>query len=222
MKYGRRAEAGSIERIGVDPQSLEVSYQTINGNKPTGICGTAFVDALAGLLRAGMVDQRGSLRAESQITRMRVESRENREFIIVWKEEAGLPTDIVITQDDIREIQKAKAAIRAACEILLRRKGISPGDIASLIIAGAFGQYLDPESARTIGMYPPIPPDRVKVVGNAAGAGARMALISRKARKEAEDIPLRVRYHELALDPDFPREYAKSMWLPYLHEEGHS
>ncbi len=135
--------------------------------------------------------------------------------MIAWKEETNTESNIVVTQRDIRELQKAKAAMHAGATTLMNSMDLREEDIDRVLLAGAFGSYLDPENARTIGMYPEIPLGKVKVVGNAAGTGAKMTLISKRERSKAEEIPEKVRYYELAADPGFEKEFIDSLLLPH-------
>ena len=215
IAHGMRAATGSIEKITIDPVTLEVNYRSIEDAKPVGICGSGLIDVLAEFVKAGIIDFSGRMNSnlEKLSPRMR-KGAQGYEFVIAPKEETATGTDIGITQDDVRELQKAKAAMHAGCEILMLRRGVTEEDIDKLVIAGAFGQYIDPENARTMGMYPEVSLDKVWVVGNAAGTGARMALISKKCREYAEFISKKVEYYELAIDPDFVRVYANSMYVP--------
>lgn len=135
--------------------------------------------------------------------------------MLAWGKETSTGEDIVFTQKDIREIQLAKAAMHTGTMALMRKKGVVEKDIDILFIAGAFGSYIDPENARIIGMYPEITLEKVRVVGNAAGTGARMALASKTARKTAEEVSGKVTYVELAAEPNFQSEFFNSNVLPY-------
>ena len=137
------------------------------------------------------------------------------EFIIAGKSETATGTDITITQADIRELQKAKAAMRAGAEVLLKHMNISKKEITKLYVAGAFGNYIDPESARTIGMYPEFPLEKIQFVGNTAGTGSRMCLLSKEMREYAERISKEAQYYELGVDPNFQSEYIKATFLPH-------
>jgi len=128
---------------------------------------------------------------------------------------SGATRDIVVTQKDIREVQLAKAAIYTGCHILMKRRGIKPSDIKKLYIAGAFGNYINPINAKLIGMLPDIPTELIIFVGNAAGTGARMALISKKLRDVAASISRRTDYVELASEQDFQTEFASAMYFPH-------
>jgi uncharacterized 2Fe-2S/4Fe-4S cluster protein (DUF4445 family) len=172
------------------------------------------VDAVAEMLKAGIIDIYGTFNSDINSPRVR-RSEDGLEFVLAWSYETAVGRDIVITQRDIREIQLAKAAIHTGCVILMRKMRISEEDIDLLFIAGAFGSYINPESARIIGMYPEIPLSKVRMVGNAAGTGARMALISKSARLKAEEISRRVNYVELGAEPGFQDEFLNSQFIPY-------
>jgi len=191
-----------------------VDYKTIGGEKPAGICGSGIIDAMASMLKAGIIEPSGRMNDELTTPRVRKNAQGEAEFVLVWKDETDISSDIVVTQNDINEIQKAKAAIRAGCRLLMNQKGRTERDIDQLIIAGAFGQYIDKESARTIGMFPEIPTDRIESIGNAAGSGAKMALISQQIREQAERISQETPYYELALDSRFTEEYAQALFFP--------
>lgn len=217
IKHGMRAATGAIERISVDPDSLETHYRTIEDAPPVGICGSGLVEAPAELLKAGIINMTGRFNKEmaKKTDRVRTTPEGWLEYVIASKEESATDSDITITQADIRELQKAKAAIRAGAEVLLRRMKLTKDDITTLYVAGAFGNYIDAESARTIGLYPELPLDHIKFVGNTAGTGSRMCLISKQMREYAERISENVRYYELAVDPDFQSEYIKASFLPH-------
>ncbi|MEM3087949.1 MAG: ASKHA domain-containing protein [Candidatus Bathyarchaeia archaeon] len=216
ITHGMRASTGAIERISVDPETLEVSYITIDDVKPIGICGSGLIDALAALLKAGIINTRGRFVKEmmTKTDRLRLGAH-GLEFIIATKEETNSSYDISITENDVEELLKAKAAMHAGASILMKKMSVAEDDVAQVVIAGAFGNYVDPESARTIGMYPEFSLQKVKFIGNSAGTGARMMLVSKSAREYAQEIVEKCRYHEIAIDPDFAIEYAKSMYLPY-------
>ncbi len=217
IKHGMRAATGSIERISIDPDSLEVHYRTIEDQPAIGFCGSALVDAPAELLKAGIIDLTGKFVPEmaEKIDRVRKGPEGLWEFVIAWQRDTATDADITITQADIRELQKAKAAMRTGAEILMKSMGVVEKDISKLFMAGAFGNYIDPENARTIGMYPELPLEKVTFVGNIAGTGSRMCLISKEEREFAEKISNTVKYLELAADKDFQTEYINAMYFPH-------
>jgi len=214
IKFGMRAASGAIESVKINPETFDVEYKTIDGVKPRGICGSAIVDAVAEMLKAGIIDVYGTFNSDLDSPRIR-QGEDGLEFVLAWSHETAIGREIVITQRDIREIQLAKAAIHTGCTILMKKMKISEESIDLLFIAGAFGSYINPESARTIGMYPEVPLSKVRVVGNAAGTGARMALISKSIRLKAEEISRRVNYVELGAEPDFQNEFLNSQFIPY-------
>jgi len=219
IKHGMRAASGSIERISIDIGSLEPVYRTIDDEPPIGICGSGLIDALAEMLKSGIIDTSGRFNSEYlKISKRIRQGVDGLEYVVAYKEETKgrINTDIVITQRDVRELQKAKAAIHTGASLIMRRLGITENNIKTLYVAGAFGNYIDPENARTIGMYPEIPIERIKFIGNSAGTGARMCLISKEEREYAEYIVKnKIKYFELAADPEFQTEFINSTFLPY-------
>jgi len=208
IKYGMRAATGAIERLRID--SDRIQYQTVDGAPPVGICGSGILDALAQLYVAKIVDEGGRIIDN----RPRVRAyKGQREFILVSKEERNGKPAITITQHDVRELQLAKAAIRTGIQVLLETNGCTEDDIKQIIIAGAFGTYIDVASAVAIGMLPSLPLKRFRQVGNAAGMGARLALISLKSRAEAEAIASGVSYVELASSPSFQPVFMQASYL---------
>ena len=206
IKFGMRAAPGAIERVRIVDGRPE--YQTIGGEPPVGLCGSGLLDAVALLRTSGLLDRGGRL-AGSGVR----EAEGEVEFVIAGEAEAAKKRAITVTQHDIRELQLAKGAIRCGIETLLQEAGITAADLDRVIIAGAFGTYINVESAITIGLLPELPLDRVSQVGNAAGTGARLALISLAHRRHAQDLARRVRYLELARSPRFMRNFAEAMYL---------
>jgi len=214
IKHGMRAISGAIEHVWINPDTFEVGYKTIDDEKPHGLCGSAIIDAVAEMLKTGLIDSSGRFIMKKDTPRLR--RKENSvEFVIAWKDETSNAYDIVVTQNDIREIQLAKAAIYTGASILMKHRKIQPDDIQRIYLAGAFGNYVDPQNAKIIGMYPDVPLERVKFVGNTAGSGARMTLLSVDARRTAEDLAKRIEYVELGADPNFQEEFLKATYLPH-------
>ncbi len=179
-----------------------------------GITGSGVIDALAQLFQVGLVDQRGKFRDEvMDHPRVRKNDDGELEYVVAYEEEAALAEDIVLTQNDIRSIQMAKAAIQAGTRVLMSELDIDNPD--RVLMAGAFGNYIDKESAMTIGMYPDIDPDDVVSLGNAAGVGAKLALLDSDRRAEAERIVDEVEYFEIAGTDVFQENFMESMYLPH-------
>ena len=199
IKFGMRAAKGAIEHVRLSGTHLEI--QTIGGGAPVGICGSGLLDGIAQMLQNGVIDPSGRMQ-DHPLVRKR---NDRREFVLV--ERPG-EDDITISQKDVRELQAAKTAIRLGIQALLEDAGIVEADIDRVIIAGAFGTFIDVQSAVAIGMLPPLPLERFQQVGNAAGTGARMALISRDRRRVALEIAAKDGYIELATIPDFNSKFA--------------
>jgi uncharacterized 2Fe-2S/4Fe-4S cluster protein (DUF4445 family) len=204
IKHGMTAGPGAIERLRITRNMVE--YQTVGGTPPTGICGSGIIDAVAGLYAAGIVATSGRMQGHP---RVRVTDGQ-REFVLAGGKGRGTAPAITVTQHDVREIQLAKGAIRTGIQVLLQSKKIAEADVELVVLAGAFGSYLDPASAVTIGMLPQLPLDRFCQVGNAAGAGARMTLVSTARRREAADLARRIEYIELATVPQFMQIFARA------------
>ena len=205
IKDGMRAASGAIERLRIEDGNTQ--YLTIDEASPVGICGSGILDAMAQLYLVGIIDKSGRMKDNHPDVRTH---NKQREFVLVSEEERDGRPAIVITQQDVRELQLAKAAIRTGIEALLETNGCSAEEIKQVIIAGAFGSYIDVTSAITIGMLPSLPLNRFRQVGNAAGMGARLALISLSQRAEAQTIASRVHYIELATTPNFMQNFIET------------
>ena len=205
IKCGMRVTDGAIEHVGFSEK--KITFQTIGDFPAAGICGSGIIDATAALLCTGIVDTSGRM-AEGPGVR---ENQGQLEFVIASNEKSH--RDVTFTQKDIREVQLAKGAISAGIQVLLHSSGIDMADINAVIIAGAFGTYIDIQSAVEIGMLPDLPLERFQQVGNAAGMGAKMALLSRQKWEEAKAIAERVTYIELASYPGFNKIFARAMGL---------
>jgi len=214
ITHGMKAVEGAIEKVKIDPETFEVHYETIGNTEPVGICGSAMVDIVAEMLKTGLIDRTGKFNVNKGAKRFRKVNDEHF-FVIAKSDETKSGAPIIVTQKDIREIQLAKAAIHTGCSILMRKRGVSTDLIDKIFVAGAFGNYLNIENSIIIGLLPDVPSSKVKFVGNAAGSGAIMSLISKKEREKAKEIAKRTKYIELAIDPSFHMELAASMYLPH-------
>lgn len=206
IQAGMRAAPGAIECVQICDGELHT--HTIGGLPAVGICGSGILDAVAQMLSAGMLDHRGVLRPGSPFVRTK---NGRSEFLLSAAEKTGSGQDLVVSREDIQEIQLAKGAIRAGIEILLAEAGLVNADIQQFIVAGAFGTYLDLESAVRVGMFPPLPRDRFQQVGNAAGMGARQLLVSAAQRRLAEEIAKEVEYIELTTHASFTSQFIKAL-----------
>jgi len=231
LEYGMRAAPGAIERIRIDPETLDVRFKVIglegwhtehpaNEVGARGICGSGIIEAAAEMRKAGLILSGGGFNPDASHERVLFEDGRPRKFVIARAEETAIGRAITVSLKDIRAIQLAKAALRAGAEILLRTYGTPKPD--RVILAGAFGTYIDKYHALAIGMLPDCEPEKVMSVGNAAGDGARFALLNMGKRREAAWVAGRVQFIELATDPDFQREYVKAMQfdpIPAILEE---
>ncbi|MCD6359252.1 MAG: DUF4445 domain-containing protein, partial [Armatimonadetes bacterium] len=219
ISHGVRAASGAIEHVWLANGDLDIA--TIHADAPNGICGSGIFDIVAVMLESGAADNMGRLadadRAATLVPgiaeRLRGENTE-REFVIVPAGRSADRRDIVFTQKDLREVQLAKGAVRAAVELLCMEAGITVGDLDEILLAGAFGNYIDPRSALRIGLLPPVDLARVHGIGNAAGAGALAALISVEERARAEELAHQAEHIELMARPEFQMVYAESMLFP--------
>ncbi len=205
IKYGMRASPGAIEYVRLSGEKLEI--ETIGGELPVGICGSGLLDVVAQLRLNNILDATGRM-APHPLVRKKDGMME---FVLVNREDRDA---ITVSQKDVRELQLAKAAIRVGIRALVEAAGLTEDQIDQVILAGAFGTFIDVESAIAISMLPPLPPDRFMQVGNAAGTGARLALISSSLRSKAGQIALNDGYIELGSIPDFNRKFAEASSMP--------
>jgi uncharacterized 2Fe-2S/4Fe-4S cluster protein (DUF4445 family) len=217
IRHGMRGAAGAIDRVTVDD---DIRVHTIGEADAAGICGSGLVDLVAGLLDAGVIDWMGLIQVERRDAlppRLadRVETRgEERTVVVVRAGEAGARQDIVLTQDDVRQVQLAKGAIASGIALLQQVAGVSTDGIAELLLAGGFGNYLSIASATRIGLIPPLPAARVRYVGNAAALGAQACLLSEKERQRADEIARRIEHVSLAAHADFEQVFVDAMNFP--------
>jgi len=213
---GMRAAPGAIEWVRLvdeaDSGAPRVEYQTIDGAPPVGICGSGVLDGVAELRRVGILRENGAMQPGSH-PRVRGTGSET-EFLLVPAGEQDALRDVVINRRDVNEIQLAKGAIRAGIDVLLEEAGLEEEQIDRVVVAGAFGTYLDVDSALAVGMFPQLPRDRFVQVGNAAGMGAKLVLMSRRCRAIAREIARRVEYVELTTHPHFVEVYTAALMLP--------
>lgn len=216
LSCGMRAADGAIDSVRIDGS---VAWHTIGEGAPRGVCGSGLVDLVAEMLGSGLMDATGMIQPADALAAMgatalaeRVsQAGRQRSFTLATAAEGAGGRPVVVSQRDIRELQLAKGAIRAGIEILMRELGIAAEDVQVIYLAGAFGNYIKPESALAIGLMPRFPNARIVPVGNAAGSGARMALLSHGALSEAARLVAQVEYLELSGRPDFQDRFAEAM-----------
>ena len=222
IKFGMRAAPGAIEKITIDPQTYEPRFKVIGQeqwypeNRNTGVlglCGSGIIDAFAQLYTAGIVGKSGRINGRLATPRVRKDENGRLEYVIAFAEETGINQDIVINQADIRAIQLAKAAIYTGAEYLMSRYGVDHVD--EVILAGAFGSYIDKKSALAMGMFPDCDPEHIHAVGNAAGDGARIALLNMDKRREAAKIAREIEFVETAVEADFQQRFMEAISIPH-------
>ena len=216
IEYGMRAAPGAI--AAVELRAGDIHVTTIEDQPPLGLCGSGLFDAMAVCLEGGLVDVMGRMVAPDREPDLppalaaRLEGEgSTRRILLATNGEAGAHGGVYFTQKDVRELQLAKGAVRAAVELLLRECGLKVDDLSAVLLAGAFGNYLRPESALRMGLLPPMDSALIRGVGNAAGAGAMLALISLPFRRQANEIARRAEHLELAQRPDFQQMFMETM-----------
>src|SRR5262245_2649513 len=242
IAHGQRAAPGAIERVRIDRATGEPRFKVIGKDAwsdqlapeeigATGICGSGIIEAVAELFMARILRHDGRFSGgagsrelgvgedtpSSQLPAPSSRLRWNgpkAEYILATAEQTATGREIVVTQDDVRNIQLAKAALYTGCKLLMQRRGVEQVD--KIVLAGAFGSYIDPLHAMILGLYPDCALEKVYAVGNAAGDGARIALLSKTRRREAAALARRVEYIETAIDPDFQSEFVRAMHLPHM------
>ncbi len=219
IRHGMRAAVGAIDRVHVE--AVDLRLHTIGDGPAQGLCGSGLLDAVAALLDVGVLDWTGLIDVDRRERlpdpiRARVQMRGEERLVVLAREgEHGAPHEIVLTQDDVRQVQLCKGAIASGVAMLQHVAGIPTDRVDELMLAGGFGNYLSVRSARRIGLIPPdLPPERVRYVGNAAALGAQLALISEAERARAEAIARRVEHVSLAAHPDFETIFVEAMNFP--------
>ncbi len=213
MQAGMRAAKGAIQKVRIDPKTFAVTCDVIGGGLACGICGSGYIDILAQLLKLGIADKSGKLQAK-ECGRVR-KGDLGWEFVIMDQQASGRSGGIVITEADIENIKRAKAAIYAACSSLLKHMGFDFSSIKKFFIAGGFGTYLDVPNAISLGLLPDMELKRFIFVGNSSLAGARSVLLSGQAALAAEDIARKITYLELSVQSDYMDEYMAALFFPH-------
>ena len=218
IKYGMRAAAGAIERVYLDEDGVRIGV--IGDAQPIGICGSGIIDAVGELIRTGIVDKSGRLLGRERLAKKGISEKllthveENpdsngNDFLLFRGDRQE--NDVYITQKDVREVQLAKAAISAGISIMMEEIGLTKDEIEKVSIAGAFGNYIRNESAVNMGLLPHVEIDRIKAIGNSAGVGAAMVLLSKASEEETIRVSKLVEHIDLADKKNFQDEYLKGM-----------
>ena len=213
VRNGMRAVAGAIEKFSIDDNHV-VRFRTVGGRPPRGICGSGLLDVLAELFRIGVLDRAGRLQASVIPERMRRDD-EGVLFVIAEENKSQGTPELVLTQIDVTNLIRSKAAIYAAVNILIETMHVDLADIECIFLAGGFGNYLDVTKATTIGMLPDVPPEKVRFVGNSCIAGAKEALLSRAAYDAIRQVANKLTYIDLMTNTKYMDEFVKANFLPH-------
>ncbi|PIP70511.1 MAG: ferredoxin [Nitrospirae bacterium CG_4_10_14_3_um_filter_44_29] len=225
IKFGMRAAPGAIETVLIDPVTKEPRYKVIGKAdwhthmekvNAKGLCGSGIIGIVAELFKAGIIDKSGRFVMDLGTRRVRKGVDGKPEYVLAWADETSIGTDITVTQADVRALQLAKGALYTGAKLMMKKLGITKLD--RVVLAGAFGSHIDKEASLTLGMFPDCPIDKVYAVGNAAGDGARMALINKSKRTEADEKARWVEFLEIATDPAFEREFMQAMHIPHMKD----
>jgi uncharacterized 2Fe-2S/4Fe-4S cluster protein (DUF4445 family) len=220
-----RAAPGAIEAVRIDAETKEVQFKVIGNERwntevknigARGICGSGIFDVAAQMFLAGIIDKSGRFNTRIKPPRLK-QSGSDTEFIIAHANETAINQDIVVCQRDIRAIQLAKGAMYSGAKLMMKRLGITKID--KVILAGAFGSYIDKESAAVIGLFPDCALENVRAVGNAAGDGACMALLDMRKRKEADVQARKIEYVELTVEPGFNTAFTQALNFPHAEDK---
>ncbi|WP_443112487.1 ASKHA domain-containing protein [Dehalobacter sp. DCM] len=220
VKYGMRAADGAIERVRIS-DDVELGVIGKETEKVRGICGSGLIEAVSEMFRVGIITSEGRMiTAESDIAKLSPALQERiiadtggREFVLAWKDQTVSGENVTITQKDIRGLQLAKGAILAGIRVLMAHLEVSPEDIEMIHLAGAFGNYISRESALGIGLLPQVPLAKIQSIGNAAGNGAQMALLSTIEMAKANQYALVTEHIELSADKLFQDEFLEALAL---------
>jgi uncharacterized 2Fe-2S/4Fe-4S cluster protein (DUF4445 family) len=214
ITHGMRAAAGAIEDFSLNPATYEPMNITIGHKPPIGICGSGLLVVIATLFEYGAIDRRGKFNRKLETPRIR-EGQSGYEYVLTWKEEAGGDSDIVINEVDIENFTRAKGAIYAGCKTLVEGVGLQVTDLEQIILAGAFGSYIDLDSAMTVGLLPEIAPEKILYVGNGSLLGSWMSEMSNHIRRDVVQVVRKMTSFELSEVTDFKDQYIASLFLPH-------
>jgi len=214
IEKGMRAALGAIEKVDVDPETGTASYHTIGNVPPKGICGSGMISLLANLFLTGWIDNAGKLDRTRSSDAIIIAGRQAK-YVVAPANECDGGKEIIISERDIENIIRAKAAIYSACSLMLKQVDLEFDDLANIFIAGGFGRFLDIEQAITIGLIPDLPRERYHYIGNSSLMGAYMVLVSREYRQRQLDLARRMTYIELNTDPDYMDQYTGALFLPH-------
>ncbi|MDW7651127.1 MAG: ASKHA domain-containing protein [Bacillota bacterium] len=214
ITFGMRAMKGAIEYVEIDPETYDVKVSTIGRMKPMGICGSGLIDCLAKLREVGIIDRAGKMQTDLDTPRIR-KGDDGWEFVLVSHEETECGKDIIVTENDIKNLLRAKGAVYGGIRSMLNAVQLTEEVIDKVLIAGGFGNFINIRDAITIGLLPDLPPEKYMFIGNSSVKGARLALLSQEAFHEAQDLGKKMTYLELSVGNDFMDEFMSALFLPH-------
>jgi uncharacterized 2Fe-2S/4Fe-4S cluster protein (DUF4445 family) len=213
VRHGMRAAAGAIDAVWIDDR-YEPSWRVLGNVPPRGVCGSGMIGLLAEMFVSGVISRGGRIQKNLHTPRVRLGDH-GAEYVVAWASETGGDQDIVITEVDIENLVRTKAAIYAGFTVLLESVGTELADVERVLIGGAFGQYIDVEKATQIGLMPDLPWDRFHFLGNTSAAGAYQCLANRGRRRRVDEIGAMMTYLELSADNRFMDAFTAAMFLPH-------
>lgn len=211
---GMRAALGAIENVEIDKETGKARYETIGDVRPKGICGSGMIAMLANLFLTGWIDNAGKFNRVKESDSIKINGRKA-EYIIVNAEDSDSGKELTISELDIENIIRAKAAIYSACALMLEQVGIDFDDLSNVYIAGGFGRFLNLEHATVLGLIPDLPIENYKYIGNSSLMGSYMILVSQDFREKQIEISRRMTYMELSSDPSYMDQYTAALFLPH-------
>ena len=220
IQHGMRAARGAIERFRINPGTCEPMIMTRGNIKPIGICGSGLINIVSELLEAGIIGQNGKFNTDAPCASERVRQVNGTyEYVLCWADQAGTDGDIVITEPDIDNLIRAKGAMYAGYQTLLESVGMAPENLDKVIIAGAFGDYIDLDAAMTVGLLPELAEDKFMFIGNGSLLGARLVSFSNEMLDDAERIARMMTNFELSENRTFMDEYVAALFLPHTDDD---
>jgi uncharacterized 2Fe-2S/4Fe-4S cluster protein (DUF4445 family) len=216
IRHGMRATLGAIEDFRLNPSTFEPMLLTIGMVKPKGICGSGLINMVAEFLETGVISPNGKFNGDLPTARIR-SGPDGREYVLAYSEDSAIGSDIVITEVDIDNLIRAKAAMYAGYVTLLQSVGLSIRNLEQVVIAGAFGSFIDVERAITIGLLPDLPFDRFLFIGNGSLLGARLISFCNEMLDDGERICRMMTNFELSESPSFMDNYVAAMFLPHTN-----
>jgi len=218
IRWGMRAEEGAIEKVTINPDTLEPANATVADKAPRGICGSGMIDLISELLKTGIVDRSGTFQTDLDTPRI-VRVNDEAAYVLAFAEETPMEEDIVFTESDLKNLIYSKGAVYAGFTTLLSEAGLDFDMVDRIIISGGFGQYLNVEKAVRIGLLPDIPREKFAYMGNSSIAGAYMALLSNTFRQEALEICNNMTYVDFSSNSSYMDEFTSALFLPHTNLE---